>query len=148
MRDVADKSNIVRLRYSASTKRQTRIGAAGFSVGKSRAIEKVLTTDPGTQRARAGRASACKLVEKLTPRERQVLTLVVDGRSNKQIAYKFGTVEKTVKVQRGRMMAKLGARNVVDLIHVAIGANLIPEFQTVPTDRLDLRPIASETADR
>src|SRR5690606_28306091 len=51
-------------------------------------------------------------VARLTPRERQVLDLVVAGRLNKQIAGDLGTVEKTIKVHRARVMDKMGARTV------------------------------------
>jgi FixJ family two-component response regulator len=56
---------------------------------------------------------------RLTPREREVLEHVIDGKMNKQIAVALGTVEKTVKVHRGRMMAKLGIRSVADLVRLA-----------------------------
>jgi FixJ family two-component response regulator len=56
---------------------------------------------------------------KLTPREREVLEHVIDGKLNKQIAAALGTVEKTVKVHRGRMMAKLGIRSVAELVRLA-----------------------------
>jgi FixJ family two-component response regulator len=56
---------------------------------------------------------------KLTPREREVLEHVIDGKLNKQIAAALGTVEKTVKVHRGRMMAKLSLRSVADLVRLA-----------------------------
>lgn len=55
----------------------------------------------------------------LTPREREVLTHVVAGRLNKQIAGDLGTVEKTIKVHRGRVMEKLGVRTVADLVKLA-----------------------------
>ena len=55
----------------------------------------------------------------LTPREREVLTHVVAGRLNKQIAGDLGTVEKTIKVHRSRMMEKLGVRGVADLVRMA-----------------------------
>jgi FixJ family two-component response regulator len=55
----------------------------------------------------------------LTPREREVLTHVVAGRLNKQIAGDLGTVEKTIKVHRGRMMEKMGVRTVADLVRLA-----------------------------
>jgi FixJ family two-component response regulator len=55
----------------------------------------------------------------LTPREREVLRHVVAGRLNKQIAGDLGTVEKTVKVHRGRMMVKMGVRTVADLVRLA-----------------------------
>ena len=55
----------------------------------------------------------------LTPREREVLMHVVAGRLNKQIAGDLGTVEKTIKVHRQRVMEKLGVRNLVDLVRMA-----------------------------
>jgi FixJ family two-component response regulator len=55
----------------------------------------------------------------LTPREREVLPQVVAGRLNKQIASDLGTVEKTIKVHRSRIMGKLGVRTVADLVRMA-----------------------------
>jgi FixJ family two-component response regulator len=60
----------------------------------------------------------------LTPREREVLTHVVGGRLNKQIAFELGTVEKTIKVHRGRMMKKLGVRTVADLMRLVEQAGI------------------------
>ena len=54
----------------------------------------------------------------LTPREREVMEHVVAGRLNKQIAGDLGTVEKTIKVHRGRMMAKMGVRTVAELVRI------------------------------
>ncbi|MGC1707502.1 MAG: response regulator [Pseudolabrys sp.] len=62
----------------------------------------------------------------LTQREREVLAYVIAGRLNKQIAASIGTVEKTVKVHRGRMMAKLGIRSVADLVRLADKAGIAP----------------------
>lgn len=58
-----------------------------------------------------------QLVRQLTPREYQVLNLVIHGRLNKQIAYQLGITEKTAKVHRARVMTKMGARNVAELVH-------------------------------
>jgi FixJ family two-component response regulator len=58
-------------------------------------------------------------ISTLTPREREVFTHVVAGRLNKQIAGELGTVEKTIKVHRSRMMEKLGLRTVADLVRMA-----------------------------
>ena len=60
----------------------------------------------------------------LTPREREVLGHVVAGRLNKQIAGDLGTVEKTIKVHRSRMMEKLGLRTVADLVRMAEKAGI------------------------
>ena len=62
----------------------------------------------------------------LTHREREVLEYVIAGRLNKQIAASLVTVEKTVKVHRGRMMAKLGVKSVADLVRLADKAGIVP----------------------
>jgi len=61
----------------------------------------------------------------LTPREHEVLVQVIAGRLNKQIAADLGTAEKTVKVHRGRLMAKLGLRSVTDLVRAAERAGIV-----------------------
>jgi len=63
----------------------------------------------------------------LTPREREVLTHVIAGRLNKQIAGDLGTVEKTIKVHRGRMMAKMGAHTVAHLVRLAEKVGIRPD---------------------
>jgi FixJ family two-component response regulator len=75
-------------------------------------------------RSRAARARAAEAGEvarrlaKLTPREREVLDLVVTGMLNKQIAAELGAAEKTVKVHRGRVMKKMEAESVADLVRM------------------------------
>ena len=69
--------------------------------------------------ARAVREEASNLLATLTPREREVFSLVALGKPNKRIAAELGTTEKTIKVHRGRVMAKLGADSVVDLVRLA-----------------------------
>jgi FixJ family two-component response regulator len=59
------------------------------------------------------------LLDSLTSREREVMTLVVAGLMNKQIAAKLGITEITVKVHRGHMMRKMKARSLVDLVATA-----------------------------
>jgi FixJ family two-component response regulator len=58
-------------------------------------------------------------LESLTPREREVLALVVKGLLNKQIAFQLGTVEKTVKVHRARVMAKMEVQSLAELVRIA-----------------------------
>ncbi|NWG04738.1 MAG: response regulator transcription factor [Syntrophaceae bacterium] len=55
----------------------------------------------------------------LTPREREVLPLVVSGMLNKQIAFKLGMTEKTIKVHRARIMEKMEADSLADLVRLA-----------------------------
>jgi two-component system CheB/CheR fusion protein len=66
--------------------------------------------------------AATKRLEKLTPREREVMTLVIEGNANKQMAYVLGINQRTVETHRATIMKKLGARTLSDLIHVAIAA--------------------------
>ena len=58
-------------------------------------------------------------LESLTPREREVMTLVVTGMLNKQIAYELGTVEKTIKVHRSRVMEKMQVSSFAELVRLA-----------------------------
>jgi len=55
----------------------------------------------------------------LTPREREVMALVVEGRLNKQVAAALGAAEKTVKVHRARVMEKMAATSLADLVRMA-----------------------------
>lgn len=63
---------------------------------------------------------------RLTARETEVLGHVIAGRLNKQIAGDLGTVEKTIKVHRGRIMQKLGVRTIVDLVRLTERAGIQP----------------------
>ncbi|HEY2124710.1 MAG TPA: response regulator [Chthoniobacterales bacterium] len=65
------------------------------------------------------RVAARRLLDSLTPREFEVLQLVITGMLNKQIAGELNTAEKTIKVHRGRVMHKLGATSVPDLVRIA-----------------------------
>jgi FixJ family two-component response regulator len=58
-------------------------------------------------------------LESLTPREREVMALVVRGLLNKQIAFELGTVEKTVKVHRARVMEKMEVQSLAELVRLA-----------------------------
>jgi FixJ family two-component response regulator len=86
-----------------------------------RALEKD-TTDLGRE---ARTRSIHARVETLTPRERQVFALVVTGMLNKQIAAQLGVVEKTVKVHRARVMDKMRAGSVAELVRLADDVGVI-----------------------
>src|SRR3954464_11433449 len=73
------------------------------------------------EKARAGLGAR---FETLTPREREVMTLVVAGRLNKQIAYDIGISEITVKVHRGQVMRKMKASSLPNLARMADKLNL------------------------
>lgn len=59
-------------------------------------------------------------IRKLTPRERQVMDLIIDGRLNRQIAEHLGVTEKTVEVHRSRVMSKTQANSVADLVRMVL----------------------------
>jgi FixJ family two-component response regulator len=65
----------------------------------------------------------------LTSREREVFELVTNGRLNKQIAGDLGIAEKTVKIHRGRMMRKMEARTLADLVQLADRLKIAAEDQ-------------------
>jgi FixJ family two-component response regulator len=83
------------------------------------AIARAEEVDSQMRQAHAEREVVLAKISALTPRGREVLTHVVAGRLNKQIAGNLGPVEKTIKVHRGRMMEKLGVRTVADLVRLA-----------------------------
>lgn len=82
------------------------------------AIARAEAQDAQTRRAFDELSTINSKLTLLTPREREVMLLVAAGRLNKQIAGDLGTVEKTVKVHRGRMMNKMGVRTVADLVRL------------------------------
>jgi FixJ family two-component response regulator len=109
------------------------------------AVGQAIAADREARRAQGGLAATRARVASLTPREREVLALVVAGRLNKQIAHALGTSVKTVKVHRGRMMAKMGVHTVADLVRAA-GAAAI----AAPTERAvtAVQPPSSSQEDR
>jgi len=92
------------------------------------AIARARQLDLQAREIRRKKAAIHAELARLTPREREVFALVVAGRLNKQIAADLGTVEKTIKVHRARMMHKLGVHTVQDLVRLA--------------ERVDIRPAA------
>ena len=84
-----------------------------------RAVERAIARAVVPSAERRERDAILDRLRGLTPREREVLALVVMGRLNKQIAAELGTVEKTVKVHRARVMEKMQAGTLADLVRLA-----------------------------
>jgi len=95
------------------------------------AVKRALGRGEEQLRKRAERRDARGLIDKLTPREFEVLRFVVTGLLNKQIAGELQTAEKTIKVHRGRVMQKLGVASVPDLVRISQQAGVSPTRNSV-----------------
>ena len=107
-----------------------RAGADGFLIKPYDAMELMATVAQALQRARAvvrksvTDSEASARAASLTPREREIVCLVVKGMFNKEIADHLGLALVTVKVHRGRAMRKLGAGNPAELAKISALAGL------------------------
>ena len=90
------------------------------------AIEESLTRDAENRAQRAETSSIQELVETLTPREHEVMTYVITGMLNKQIAGRLEISEETVKIHRARVMPKLGVVSVAELVRLCEKAGIEP----------------------
>jgi FixJ family two-component response regulator len=112
------------------TVRAMKAGAVEFLTKPFRDQDLLDAVQLGLDRDRDRRASdeavstLRTLFESLTPREQQVMALVTSGLMNKQIAGDIGVSEITVKVHRGNVMRKMGARSLADLVRMADGLGI------------------------
>jgi FixJ family two-component response regulator len=88
------------------------------------ALEEAIRRQAAEADGRRQRDSILARLALLSDREREVLDQVIQGRLNKQIAYDLGIVEKTVKAHRGRIMEKMQAHTIAELVHLCVMAGM------------------------
>jgi two-component system response regulator FixJ len=86
-------------------------------------INHALEQDKENRGTLARRADVLHRTESLTPREKQVMTMVVDGAANKVIAIDLGLSERTVEIHRAKVMEKMGARSVAHLVKLQMSVS-------------------------
>ena len=107
------------------TVKAMKAGAIEFLTKPFRDQDLLDAVQAGLARDRARRASMTstadlrKQYDALTPREKEIMALVSSGLMNKQAAAEIGVTEITIKVHRGNVMRKMGARSLADLVRMA-----------------------------
>jgi FixJ family two-component response regulator len=83
------------------------------------AVRAAIERDRSAHKTRSETGEIRQRYEQLTPREREVLALVVAGLLNKQVASELSTTERTIKFHRAHIMQKMGAESLADLVRMA-----------------------------
>jgi len=95
------------------------------------AIEKAVETDRSARERRSELTHLRDRYSLLTPREQEVLPFVVAGFLNKQTAFDLGTSEITIRVHRGQIMRKMGARSLAELVRMADKLGVTPHTRSI-----------------
>ena len=83
-------------------------------------VQRALAADGDNRRALSQRDAVRQRYESLTPREQEVLTLVTQGKANKVMAGDLGVSQRTVEIHRARVMEKMGAQSLAQLVRMVI----------------------------
>jgi two-component system CheB/CheR fusion protein len=106
--------------------RAMKAGAASFIEKPVRGDELLAAIDRALEHSRSSaelsvsREAAAARIADLTPRQRQVMDLVIEGKPNKEIAAALGISQRTIENHRAAVMKKLGARSLPQLIHLVL----------------------------
>jgi RNA polymerase sigma factor (sigma-70 family) len=84
------------------------------------AIRNALVLDERRRDVQLERAEVAERLQQLTPREREVMDMVTEGKSNKEIAGDLGVSAKTVEAHRARVMEKMQAGSLAELVRMAL----------------------------
>lgn len=123
-----------------------KAGAVNFLTKPARAedllaaVREAIVLDKKTRREHAKLDSIRLRFDTLTAREAEVFRLVARGTLNKQVAYELGIAEKTVKVHRARVMAKMKADSLADLVRLAELLGQSPPTKPAQPSKAGLRP--------
>ena len=90
------------------------------------ALNRAIERDRAAKADRAATRGILEHIGQLTPREHEILQYLITGMLNKQIAFRLGIAEKTVKIHRARVFEKLGASSVAELVRMAEKAGIEP----------------------
>jgi FixJ family two-component response regulator len=90
------------------------------------AVARAIARDAEDRHLRARRRELRERYDRLTPRERDVLTHLISGQLNKQMGFDLGISERTIKIHRYRVMAKMEADSVADLVRIATDIGIAP----------------------
>jgi FixJ family two-component response regulator len=86
-------------------------------------INRALTDNFAQQSGQAEIQKIREHLATLTPREREVMQMVIDGKANKVIAYDLGLSQRTVEIHRAHVMEKMGVRSLAELVRMVIAAS-------------------------